>query len=912
MDSAAGPPVFELARSWVQPNVNFVNMNPQKATTIVVAPLAQERPGQVIGRYKLLEELGEGGCGVVFLAEQEAPVKRRVALKVIKPGMESKQVLGRFESERQALALMDHPHIAKVLDAGATDQGRPYFVMELVHGVKITAYCDQHRLSTPDRLELFVQACRAVQHAHQKGIIHRDIKPSNILVAVQDGKPVAKVIDFGIAKATAGQTLTDKTVYTAFEQFLGTPTYMSPEQAEMSPLDIDTRSDIYSLGVLLYELLTGKTPFDPQRLVEAGVEGIRRIIREEEPPPPSTRLSRLAVDEQTTTAKRRQAEVPQLIHQVRGDLDWIVMKALEKDRTRRYETANDLAMDIQRHLRDEPVEAHAPSRVYRLGKIVRRHKLTFAVTGIVFAALATGLSFSLWSLHKANHETARSRQVAQFLQEMLKGVGPSVALGRDTAMLRDILDRTAERLDKELKSQPDIEADLRSTIGVVYFDIGQYTNAEGMFREAVELRRKALGGEQPAVATALNSLVATLWQQGKLAEAETLGREVVAMRRKCLGCQHADVASSLNNLAGVLADQGKLAEAETLHREALAMQRHLLGSEHPFVGLSLYNLARVLYAQRNWGEAELVGREALTLQKKVRGPLHPDVARSANLLANLLREQGKFAEAEALHRETLAMQEKLLGSEHPDITSSLYNLGILLMAQDKFGEAETRFRQALAMQQKLLGREHPSVAGSLVNLGITLQELGKFSEAESLQREALSLRRKLLGNEHPDVAQSLYDLARVLRDEGKLTEAETQHREALAIRRKLPEGKGAATAESIADLARTLLLQKRFLEAETLSRECLALREKQLPDDWETFEARSLLGRGFAGQGKPAEAEPLLLAGYKGMKDRAEKIPAWEKRRLKDALKGLVEFYDSTGKADEAAKWKRDLSPGGV
>jgi len=379
---------------------------PRDAALPLPPPQSGAKPGDMIGRYKLLQQIGEGGCGVVYMAEQEEPVRRRVALKVIKLGMDTKSVIARFEAERQALALMDHPNIAKVLDAGATDTGRPYFVMELVRGVRITEYCDEHNLPMPQRLELFMQVCQAVQHAHQKGIIHRDLKPSNILVSVNDGVPVPKVIDFGIAKATTGQPLTDKTLFTAFEQFIGTPAYMSPEQAVMTSLDIDTRTDIYSLGVLLYELLTGKTPFDTKELLQAGFDEMRRTIREDEPARPSTRLSTMVEDELTTTAKRRQTDAPKLIHLLRGDLDWIVMKTLEKDRARRYETANGLARDLERYLSHEPVVARPPSARYRFRKLVRRNWLAFAATGGVVAALLVGLAGSLWQWRRAEEHAA--------------------------------------------------------------------------------------------------------------------------------------------------------------------------------------------------------------------------------------------------------------------------------------------------------------------------------------------------------------------------------------------------------------------------------------------------------------------------------------------------------------------------
>jgi serine/threonine protein kinase len=417
-------------------------------TTEVKSP-APEAPAQMLGRYKLLEKIGEGGFGEVWMAEQREPVKRRVALKIIKLGMDSRQIVARFEAERQALAMMDHPNIAKIFDAGTIEsdeprssgresapsssgesqsrltlaatigRGRPYFVMELVRGIKITEYCDQNQLTTRERLNLFIKVCQAIQHAHQKGIIHRDIKPSNILVTLHDGVPVPKVIDFGIAKATQ-QELTDKTVFTQFQQFIGTPAYISPEQAEMSGLDIDTRADIYSLGVLLYELLVGQTPFDAKEMMQGGLDALRQIIREQEPLRPSTRLNTLSGDAKTTAGKRRQTEVGKLVHQLQGDLDWIVMKCLEKDRTRRYETANGLAADIQRHLANEPVIARPPSPAYKLQKAWQRNKVVFTAGAVVAMALVAGIGVSTWQAiraTRANKGELEQRLAAQTAQK---------------------------------------------------------------------------------------------------------------------------------------------------------------------------------------------------------------------------------------------------------------------------------------------------------------------------------------------------------------------------------------------------------------------------------------------------------------------------------------------------------------
>jgi serine/threonine protein kinase/tetratricopeptide (TPR) repeat protein len=742
------------------------------ARTLRGAP--QEAPGQKIGHYKLLQKIGEGGCGVVYMAEQEEPVRRRVALKVVKLGMDTREVIARFEAERQALAMMDHPNIAKVFDAGATATGRPFFVMELVRGVPITDYCDQNSLPTADRLQLFTAVCHAIQHAHQKGIIHRDLKPTNILVTLHDGTPVPKVIDFGIAKATSGR-LTDETVFTAFEQFVGTPAYMSPEQAEMSALDVDTRTDIYSLGVLLYELLTGRTPFDAKTLLQAGLGEMRRHIREVEPPRPSTRLSTLQGDALDTAARQRQLAAPKLVSLIRGDLDWIVMRCLEKDRARRYETADSLAHDLQRYLQHEPVTACPPSAAYRLRKFVRRNRLAVGAAATVVAALFFGLGFSIWAYfqekaarREAQLQATKSDQITSFLQTMLGGARPSVALGRDNTLLRDMMDKTAARLGHDLAGQPEVEARLRSTLGTAYLGLNETAKAEAMHRDALALRRRLHGDVHLDVAATLNDLALVLNARGDLVSAEAALREALASRRQLLRAPKNElVAKTLNDLACTLRARGDLAAADTLLREALALERQADGRTAATLVTMLGNLSAVAAERGDDAGAEAFQRDALLeLRRWFSDSLWTPAGRKRADADN----PDRLAEIEATLADAINFRTKLLDGSNIQAAWARQNLAGLLLTYGDLAGAELLQREALQMVRHVTGPASWETAASLGMLVGVQLELKKFADAEPSARECLALREKL----RPDDWRTAYarsQLGAVLLGQRKNAEA---------------------------------------------------------------------------------------------------------------------------------------------
>jgi eukaryotic-like serine/threonine-protein kinase len=875
---------------------------------------APESGGTVIGRYHLLQRIGEGGMGEVWLAEQKEPVRRRVALKLIKSGMNTREVMARFGSERQALALMDHPAIAKVLDAGSTSEGAPYFVMEYVAGVPITTYCDNHKLSTRERLELFMRVCEGVQHAHQKAIIHRDLKPSNILVTEVDGRAAPKIIDFGVAKALT-QGLTAETMYTRAGTLVGTPEYMSPEQALSSGEDIDTRSDVYSLGIIFYELLAGAPPIELRKV--AFDEFLRRL-REEEPPKPSTRIRAQDPVTSTEVARKRDTEPPTLASQMRGDLDSIALKALEKDRSRRYGSPSDFAADIGRYLRSEAVLAVPPSAAYRARKFARRYRAAL-ITACAFAlVLIAAAAISIWQSvratkqrDRADAQAAVAQAISDFLQNDLLGQASAYKQSKPDPDLkvRTALDRAAAQVAGKFDRQPQVEASVRNTIGKAYEDLGLYPEAAKQHEAALDLRRRVLGPEHPDTLRSMNNLANVYVDEGKYAQAETLLSQTLEIERRVLRAEHPDTLKAMHNLARVYMAEGKYAEAETLYGQTLEIERRVLGPEHPQTLASMSNLGIVYTDEGKYAQAEALDSQTLEIERRVFGPQNPNTLNGMNNLAVAYGYEGKYPQAEALFSQILEARRRALGPEHPATLSSMSNLADIYRDEGKHAEGEALSSQALEIRRRVLGPEHPDTVMSMSNLADVYADERKYAQAEALFSQTLEIQRRVLGPEHPLTLYTLSHFASMYQREGKYVLAGTTAAQALAGQRHALGSDDPDTMASAADLALAYVSQGKFTEAEPLAREALEADQKNRPDDWQRFRAESLLGESLAGEKKYAEAEPLLLEGYQGMLVRKDRMAVPDQYHLELAHRWLIQLYQAWGKPEKAAQWTKQSIP---
>ena len=738
--------------------------------------------GMQIGAYRLLRVLGEGGMGQVWLAEQKAPLHRTVALKLIKAGMDTKAVVARFESERQALALMDHPNIAQVYEAGSTPEGRPYFAMEYVPGLPITEYCDKHRLTMKERLELFMQVCDAVQHAHQKAIIHRDLKPSNVLVVEQNDKGVPKIIDFGLAKAMA-RRLTENTVFTELGVLVGTPEYMSPEQADLREQNVDTRTDVYSLGVILYELLVGALPFDAGTLRAAGLEAILRTIREDTPPKPSTKV-RLMGASSAASAEKRNEEPRSLARRLQGELDWITLKALEKDRARRYGTASELAADVRRYLHNEPVVAGPATAVYRLRKYAARHWFGIAAATVVAGLLIAFAATQAIQLRQIRRERDRANRVTEFMTQMFKVVDPSEARG-NTITAREVLDKASTEIETGLAQDPELQAQLLYTMANVHTNLGLYAKAEAQLHRTIEIRRRTLGDNDLRTLQATDRLALVLYREGQYQRAESLERETLEKERKLYGAENPVTLEAMSDFGLILQANGKREEAERVDREAIELERRVLGPDASLTLTTMNNLAIVLRLRGRYAEAEQTFREVYERRKRALGPDAPDTITAGSNLALTIAEQGRLAEAEALDRERLQELVRILGPEHPFTLNVMNNLADVLIGQGKYPEAEKLNRETLAISERVLGPEHPDTIITMGNLCSTLANEGAAQQAEKICGEVVELRKKVLGPEHPDTVRAMVNFAAVLGMEKKYAEAEKAGREALALGRRV-------------------------------------------------------------------------------------------------------------------------------
>jgi eukaryotic-like serine/threonine-protein kinase len=769
-------------------------------------------PLQSIGPYRLLEKLGEGGMGQVWLAEQTAPIQRKVALKLIRAGLYDDALLQRFQAERQSLALMDHRAIAKVFDAGATPAGQPYFVMEYVAGEPITAYCDRKKLKIRDRLELFEKVCEGVQHAHQKAIVHRDLKPANILVVEQDGKPVPRIIDFGLAKAIT-PVAPGESLFT-HGGLLGTPGYMSPEQVDPNCRDIDTRTDVYSLGVLLYELLTGFLPFDTKQWKKLPLDQVLRQLREQDPPRPSTKVQ-AEKESSTTNAELRGTEPRQLASLLHGDLDWITLKALEKDRARRYGTPSELAADIARYLNNEPVVARPASAGYRMRKYVRRHRVAMSVAAGLILLLAGFAVVQAIELRRITVERDRATRIANFMTSMFQVSDPGEARG-NSITAREILDKASKDIDTGLAKDPQLQSQMMYTMGKVYENLGLYPKSQSIFEKALEIQRSAFGPENAETLKTQNELAVVFFHEGRFPEAEKNYREVYAIELRTLGPTNVATTKVRTNLGTLMIREGHYAEAEKILKESLAIQRKALGPDSPEVLVLTLNLASLEISEGRFADAEKMDQETMDAHRRVLGADHPETLKTMNNMVVILNDEGRFAEAEKLGKETVDARRRVFGPDHPDTLRSVLNLATALQAEGHFSESEEMYRDALRGRTKALGADNWETLQMNRSLAMVLLSEGRYPEAEENGRTAYEGDRRVLGAQNPETIESEIALAAILEKDGHCTESEKLGREALETARAVLGANHPSVADALLSVSLAVACNGHFDEAQSM------------------------------------------------------------------------------------------------
>ena len=805
--------------------------------------------GRRIGAYRIIREIGRGGMAVVYLGERDDQnYRKQVAIKMVPPGIGTEQVLQRFRNERQTLAALDHSNIVKLLDGGSSEDGSPYLVMEYVDGLPIDQYCDLNKLSINDRLRLFREVCSTVQYAHQNLVIHRDVKPGNILIT-KEGLP--RLLDFGIAKLLNPEC-SQMPLVTRIDARPMTPEYASPEQVRGDP--VTSATDIYSLGVLLYELLTGHHPY---LVKDSSWRDIERLVCEKDPLPPSTRVS-TDREHLKATAEMRLVEPKQLVKLLRGDLDWITMKALEKEPNRRYATASELSAEIDRYLSHEPVLARPSSASYRARKYFRRHPVGVSVAaGLVLLLAGFAVTQSL-QLRRITRERDRANRVTEFMEGMFRVSDPSEARG-NSITAREILDKASKDIDTGLAQDPELQAQMMHVMGDVYKGLGLFPRAQLLFQHSADIRRRALGPQDAETLRSMDDLAWILNQEGHAAEAEKLQREIFDTRRRIFGPQNLDTLKSMSNLAWTLDREGDYAEAEKLERDVLDVRRRVVKTDDRETAATMNNLAATLGHEGHLLEAEKLKRETLDIRRRILGPENPETLTAMNNLAVTLQQEGHYAEAEKLQRDTLNIQRRILGPEHPDTLRSMNNLARTLVREDHVAEAVQLQREALATKQRILGPEHQDTLWAMKELAQALAQEGQYSEAEKLQRQTLEIQRRVLGPERPNTLSTMSNLAATLNGEGHYREAEKLQRRTIELMRQVLGPEHPDTLMTTDELAQTLDKEGHYEEAEKLARETLETQRRVLgPEHPDTANTAYDLACVLAHGGRNDEAISVL------------------------------------------------------